>query len=161
MSGNCDGCDHDRTGWPRGQWDDEPDRVEFVAHGLTCLLHRNHFGAWCGYVAVPSGHPAHGIGYDDVHELNPELHVHGGLTYSGVCEGAICHIPKPGEPDDVWWFGFDCAHEFDIVPRMLVPLSGLDESLHSPLWEVGSYKDAYYVHGQTTELAKQLAEMVS
>ena len=22
----------------------------------------------------------------------------------------ICHIPGPGRPKDVWWFGFDCAH---------------------------------------------------
>lgn len=54
----------DRTGWPSGPWDDEPDRVEWrdEATGLPCLALRNDmFGSWCGYVAVPPGHPVHGL----------------------------------------------------------------------------------------------------
>ena len=45
-----------------------------------------------------------------------DVEVHGGLTYAGECSGSICHVPKPGEPDNVFWFGFDCAHAYDLSP---------------------------------------------
>src|SRR6266496_32796 len=92
----------DRTGWPAGPWDNEPDRLEWrdKATGFPCLIVRNRMGGLCGYVGVPTKHPFHGKNYDSVN-----ISVHGGLTYSGACAGHICHIPKPGETDDVWWLG--------------------------------------------------------
>ncbi len=57
-------------------------------------------GHWCGYAAIEPGHPWHGRHYDDV-----PAEAHGGLTYSDRCTGSVCHVPKPGEPDDVWWIG--------------------------------------------------------
>ncbi len=43
--------------------------------------------------------------------------MHGGLTYAAECDGDdICHTPEPGEPEHMWWVGFDCAHGFDCVP---------------------------------------------
>jgi hypothetical protein len=88
-----------------GPWDQEPDRDLWKHAGLACLVNRGPMGAWCGYVAVPPGHPAHRKHYNEV-----DVEVHGGLTYSEECQGVICHTPKPGEPDDVWWLGFDCGH---------------------------------------------------
>src|SRR5215510_304522 len=29
----------------------------------------------------------------------------------------ICHTPSPGEPDNVWWLGFDCCHLGDLYPK--------------------------------------------
>ena len=101
----------DRKGWPSGPWDNEPDRFEWRSQGFPCLAARSHVGAWCGYVAVPHGHPWHGKGYADI-----DTNAHGGLTYSGSCTGRICHIPEPGESDNVWWLGFDCAHAGDLYP---------------------------------------------
>ena len=50
-----------RKTWPRGPWDAEPNRVEWRAHGLACLIVRSDgTGSLCGYVAVPPGHPAYG-----------------------------------------------------------------------------------------------------
>lgn len=48
----------DRAGWPAGEWDNEPDRVEWrdEATGLPCLMVRNRLGNWCGYAGVHSGH---------------------------------------------------------------------------------------------------------
>ena len=51
--------------WGAGPWVDEPDHVTFVSSGYPCILHRNHFGAWCGYVGIPSGHPFHGKSHSD------------------------------------------------------------------------------------------------
>lgn len=109
---NIAGSPTDKSEWPPGPWHTEPDRVEFEVHGFPCLLRRGPCGAWCGYVATPPGHPWHGKHYNAL-----DVKVHGGLTYAEACDGGeICHIPQPGEPDNVWWVGFDCAHACDLLP---------------------------------------------
>src|SRR5438105_1894678 len=105
----------DKSKWPDGPWKSEPDRVDFEHAGFPCLMLRGQsHGAWCGYVAVPPGHPLHGKDYND--EALGETDVHGGLTYASACSGHICHVPEAGEPADVWWFGFDCIHAGDLAP---------------------------------------------
>src|SRR5688572_8992423 len=92
----------DKSAWGAGPWQDEPDRVEWRSHGFPCLVVRSEvMGALCGYVGVPPGHPLHGIHYG---ELETELEVHGGLTFSANCDedGKICHVPQVGEAEDVW-----------------------------------------------------------
>lgn len=143
----------DRTGWAAGPWDDEPDRLEWRAHGLACLIVRNDHGALCGYVGVPPGHPCHGAGYQEADATAP-LEVHGGLTYASACAGHICHVPEPGEPDDVWWLGFDCGHAFDLSP-------GIDALLSKIKFERGcdwgqTYRDIAYVRAEVESLARQL-----
>lgn len=102
----------DKSAWGDGPWQTEPDRVEFEAHGFPCLIIRVAcHGGLCGYVAVPPGHPWHGKDYSDV-----PADVHGWLTYAESCGGSVCHVPKPGEPDNVWWLGFDHAHSGDLLP---------------------------------------------
>ena len=137
---------------PPGPWHDEPDHVEFEHVGFPCILHRNM--AWCGYVAVPPGHPWHGKGYD--WENGIEAEVHGGITYAEKCQGAICHVAKPGEPDDVWWVGFDCNHHLDLSLYDLIELNGRDSRIDSPAhgW-VARYRDIGYVRWQTKKLAEQ------
>lgn len=139
-------CRADRSHWSQGPWDTEPDRVDFRHAGFACFLLRNHHGAWCGYVGVPSTHPAHGKNYDDV-----DVQCHGGLTYSAACDGErICHMPQPGEPDDLWWFGFDCWHFRDASPLRI-------ESLASRCDFPGrSYRTLAYARGETESLAMQL-----
>jgi hypothetical protein len=134
----------DRSGWPAGPWDDEPDRVAFEHAGLPCLLNRGGGGAWCGYAAVPPGHPLHGQN----HWEEIDVDVHGGVTYTDACQGSICHVPKPGEPDDVWWIGFDCAHLYDLTPGSL----RFDRALPDEV-----YRDVAYVRRETEHLAEQLA----
>jgi hypothetical protein len=55
-----------RSAWPPGPWDQEPfDYVSWQASGLECLLVRNRYGGWCGYVGVPSTHPWYKVGYSE------------------------------------------------------------------------------------------------
>jgi hypothetical protein len=113
----------DRSTWGPGPWDGEPDKVSWAdeATGLPCIALRANpeLGNWCGYVAVEPGHPLHGHGYDDA-----DLEVHGGLTFASSCmqdrpvEASVCHVPEPGKPADVFWFGFDCGHAWDVAPAM-------------------------------------------
>lgn len=58
-------------------------KAEVIAHDM---------GHRCGYVSVPTEHPWYGKDYNEV-----DLDVHGGVTYAGM-------------RDDLWWFGYDCAH---------------------------------------------------
>lgn len=133
----------DRSSWHAGPWDGEPDRWEDRHAGFPVLAVRNSLGNWCGYVGVPPGHPWHGRGYDDV-----DARVHGGLTYAGLCNGVICHVPRQGEPSEVFWFGFDCAHAGDLTPSMFSRYGGYPGDV---------YRNLGYVQMQTLRLADQAA----
>jgi hypothetical protein len=133
----------DKSTWGDGPWQQEPDKLQWIdpATGLDCLMVRNHFGNWCGYVGVADGHPFFGISYGACagtqkekachegehgwcdHSPGSLLEVHGGLTYSDFCQAggeadSICHIPEPGRTDRIWWLGFDCGHAGDMSPGM-------------------------------------------
>lgn len=148
--------------WGDGPWVDEPDRVEFYHAGLPCLMRRTDMGAWCGYVAVPPGHGMHGIPFGVVDQ---RVWAHGGLTYSKPCESDICHEPRLGEPDDVWWLGFDCAHWCDVVPalekrmveRMGPRFATRSDDLPDEFTPV--YRDRKYVEANVRVLAVQLARL--
>lgn len=148
----------DRSAWPAGPWDGEPDKVQWQdgATGLPCLAVRHHHsGHWCGYVGVPPNHPLHGKGYSDV-----DVRVHGGLTFSNPCKpdaneaSDICHVAGPGEPDHVWWFGFDCAHAQDYSPMDLINAARCGYS--RPLG-YQHYRALPYVREECAALAAQLA----
>lgn len=155
----------DKSGWPRGPWDAEPDKRQWQdeATGLPCLIVRGPGGALCGYVGVSPGHPAHGLDYyqnpyDDnfndialapVQEAINNVSAHGGLTFASGCghgdnpSRGICHVPGDGDPDHVWWFGFDCGHHGDLIPRYE--------------WSFdGQYRDQAYVERWVRKLATQL-----
>lgn len=151
----------DKSAWPRGAWDDEPDKVQWQdeATGLPCLIKRHpSAGHLCGYVGVPEGHPWHGQDCDDVRVSDDEHDwptVHGGLTYADHCaEGpeaeAICHVPAPSEPDKVWWLGFDCAHCYDLSPGRATIFPAFGDEI---------YRDIAYVERECRLLAKQAADV--
>jgi hypothetical protein len=175
----------DKSAWPRGEWDDEPDKKQWTdpETGLPCIALRHvEWGNWCGYVGVPTTHPLHGKSYDE-----PDLEVHGGLTFAGPyqhdpcpfcvgrlgrvvttcedCQGSgfvptsstgICHVPDAGEPDNVWWFGFDCHHAFDRAPGFRLDLPA---GLQLQLFKDAHYRNLAYVEAETTRLAQQLASL--
>ena len=155
----------DKSKWPRGEWDNEPDKIQWVdlATGLPCLLVRRGpprdnpddcLGHLCGYVGVPEGHPYFQVAEDDV-----DVSVHGGLTYAAFCQEedrdhGICHIAEPGEPDRVWWLGFDCAHFNDLVPGIQRFLKGEGETRN----DYQIYRTVAFVQAECAELARQLKE---
>ncbi len=127
-----------------GPWTNEPDRVEWRHKGVPCLMRRGTSGGWCGYAATPPGHPWHGVDFWDLRGVE----VHGGPTYSSKCAGEICHVPAAGESDDVWWIGFDSAHDGDLVPTWeRIPGMGCFG---------GVYRTADYVKNEVERLAEQL-----
>jgi hypothetical protein len=147
----------DKSDWPRGPWDCEPDKRQWVDEktGLPCLIVRagHELGHLCGYVGVPRGHPFYEADYDSL-----PVEVHGGLTFASRCshgaeDRSICHKVEPGEPDDVWWLGFDCAHLGDISPGM--------ERFRLRGYGGDTYKNIDYVTREVQNLARQLASIAS
>ncbi len=144
--------DRQALSWPSGPWDNEPDKVQWpdMATGLPCLAVRHpDLGHWCGYVGVDNEHPCFGKNWEDV----PGIDIHGGLTFSDHCqpdseETGICHIPGEGQPDHVWWFGFDCAHYGDSSPQLQVYLG---TERHQ------EYRTLKYVKEECGFLARQLS----
>lgn len=155
----------DKSNWGDGPWQTEPDKAQWPdpATGLPCLITRAHHGALCGYVGVPQGHPYYGLNYSNV-----SLTAHGGLTFASACDPdapediGVCHRPGPGEPDHVWWFGFDCAHAWDHSPgmrddlRAYMPPEILEGLAFFKREEV--YRPFDYVQKNVTNLAAQLHE---
>lgn len=152
--------DRKTLGWPSGPWDNEPDKRQWpdAKTGLPCLAVRHPSGGhWCGYVGVAPEHTLHGKDYDDV-----EVEVHGGLTFANHCQpgeteaSGVCHVPALGEPDHVWWFGFDCAHCDDYSPRD--KQHAQERGYPFLIQREQEYRTLEYVEKQCAELAEQLAE---
>lgn len=68
----------------------------------------------------------------------------------------ICHRPAAGQPDKVWWLGFDCAHSGDHCPKY-----AQYESLRGFRNHDDEYRTVAYVTQQCAELAAQLVEVPS
>lgn len=144
-----------------GPWESEPDKAQWIDEptDLDCLAVRNMSGAWCGYVGVPPGHPWYDQDYYDV-----PVTVHGGLTYGARCcedepEPAICHVPAPGRPADVYWLGFDCNHSEDLAPTVEASMAAWCESTGRGPWRsYGTYRTLDYVWDQCRSLAAQIAQ---
>ena len=188
----------------RPPWETEPDSLEFEAEGLRCVMLRNHFGIWCGYVGVDRDHPLHGLPtnhplklpmswfegrrglegsgpmdlflhivrgkkLDDACEISLALQVHGGVNFGED------HVPDR-EPDGRWWFGFDCGHGGDYMPKLpfsVAQITGeiiasMPEHVRGTMREImsktaaqtGDYRDQQYVVSECQSLAAQLNAIV-
>lgn len=154
-----------RIGWPPGLWDEEPDRAYWhdATTGLPCLASRSPTsGAWCGYVAVKQDHPWYGLDHQ-ADALN-DLDVHGGLTYSD-CQGVGPTQPYADHIElwNSWWFGFDCAHCYDVLPMWLAHYNVIAQHYLAQITSRGwnQYRTLEYVQGQCTLLAAQFVAATS
>jgi len=133
---------------------------------VALFIHGSHR---TGYVSVPPTHPFFGKEYnqDSGLALPPETEigkrgpidvfvnsfketcdvgflfdVHGGITYSRSGKD----YPVENNPDENWWFGFDCAH-----------LGDLREGETASPWEpMATHKSLAYVEDECESLADQL-----
>jgi hypothetical protein len=142
----------DKSAWADGEWQQEPDRMEWVYLGFPCLIVRQNQGWLCGYVGIPPTHLYYGkyINDDELYSLK----VHGEITFSEPSHdsdtpAAACHQLLP-KTDGYWWLGFDCSHVEDIVPTLLAVYS-----IHN----TASYKNLEFVKNQVEYLAQQLSKL--
>lgn len=128
---------------------EEGNSKEFESFGLKCRIIRiEGLGSLCGYVGVEKGNILYGKDYSygwDENKLSPiekainDIRVHGGLTFADTLDH-----------DGLWYFGFDCAHSGDVMPRHPFNLGMTGET----------YKDMEYVTGEVVSLAKQVSEII-
>jgi hypothetical protein len=158
----------DKSTWGEGPWQDEPDKVQWTdeATTLPCLAVRSRMsGSWCGYVGVSEGHPWHKA---DPFAIELPDGVHGGLNLATFCENTgdeskgICHTPGPGEPDHVYWLGFDCGHAWDKKPASEALLRRIAPHLEQKRQELSvgilaeTYRDLAYIQDACRSLARQI-----
>lgn len=117
-------------------WENEPDLVQFESHGFPCVIRRvEGLGHLCGYIGVPKE-----LEQDYYDEFEPK--VHGGWTY--------IEDRFPGaEPDGRYWYGFDCAHSGDLVPKYA-------ES--GNILGTGTYRTVDFVRGELERVAGEVAK---
>lgn len=176
----------DKTTWPDGPWNNEPDTKHWTdeATGYPCAVVRHpRYGSLCGYVGLPEGHPLYGLDYgaesDKLTEAlerrkqepvgeNPSFMVLVSCI-TGVLKPAPDIVfkvhggltfsdksPDEDAPKDHWFFGFDCGHAWDYQP-------GLDSELAKygvprlTLIKDTVYRDFAYVEAECASLAQQLA----
>ena len=147
------GVEPNKALWPAGPWHDEPDRIDWVdpVTGVPCMMRRNDFGAWCGYVALPPTHPWAKLSRD---EMAPYPHCHGGLSFNDHWED---WNPENGDRyrdvdigTTLPWIGFDCHHGLDLGPALL--------SDHSD--ENRVYRDVQYVTAEVVYLAQHVINVL-
>ena len=157
----------DKSDWPKGRWNSEPDRKQWrdKETDLFCLALRGPGGQLNGYVGVPRGHSLYGKDYDKLFEecfncgsSGPgEVEAHGGLTFSGTGNDQVNFRSYPGEPNEIWIFGFDCAHSGDYTPKHGVLLNDISAGYDGyPPTPASTYKTLGYVTKEVESLARQL-----
>lgn len=137
-----------KEAWGKGAWEKEHDCVTWTdpTTQLPCIVFRTEVGALNGYVGIALGSVLHGVAYDSA--VFEEVKVHGGLTFGEQFTKALVPI----EDESIWWFGFDCAHAYDVVPALY--------TMHPSLYTHSSvYRDADYVSEQVRSLASQIAKI--
>ena len=146
----------DRTDWPKGPWDGEPDREEFISYGFPCIAVRNNIGAWCGYVGIMPSHPLRDKTYNNIFNMEFDIEVHGELTYSDYGEFPMSHSALKNHK--VWTFGFDCAHAGDLVPGILAMRIKYDMPTRFSFSE--QYRTLEYCKNEIRHLARQLRDLM-
>lgn len=165
------------AGWAPGPWHDEPDKLEFKAHGMHCMIARANAGHLCGYVAVTTGHPlhphskrgkfAHRILVDALKQRMAELRdkrsTEAIMVRCLVKYSKISVVPDENLPSHEginycfmdrkqrYWFGFDCGHLGDVCPR--------DVDSQFPPQPTDVYRDIVYVKRVCKKLACKLAKI--
>jgi hypothetical protein len=118
----------DRTGWPPGPWDREPDDLTEVHHGLVCEFRRCRHGGWHAVIVVPSWHAS----YD-----RPPQNMQDVRSIDEVQD--LAHEVR---------YGFDCCnHYLDLAP--------VDAARNTDSAYV--YKTLDYTRMEARKLAKQIA----
>lgn len=108
--------------------------------GLNAVVVMMDRGYRCGYVGVPIESSIFGFDYDN--KIVAGVDVHGGLTYSG--------LPDWSNDDNVWYFGYDCDHIYDL------PING-DQMRSNCFGDEAEHRTLEYCVDKCEKLAEQLS----
>lgn len=131
-----------RATWPRGPWDEEPDRHTFVTRArLPGLIVRREDGVLCGYVTAASDRLGYASG---VRAVRAPQYPAGSEIFLPQCAGVVCHLPARDEQGRRPWLGFHCGGVNDIIP------GGPDRTTRM------RYRDMAHVRHEVEILAEQV-----
>ena len=131
-------------------WEYEPDLYKWTYRGIECMADRNlTHGAWCGYVDVPREiwDKFMGLSLDLTNELDDQINVHGGVTYS---ENIL--------DKDAHRIGFDCTHGGDLMPKVTASLRGYSITLgdSETINTYDTYRDLAFVIAECESMVDQI-----
>jgi hypothetical protein len=135
--------------YSRGPWDSETNFKKWQHAGLTCMIQRNFYGVWCGYVGVKKAHPCYEKDCGRISSGYRNISAHGGVTYAGRLDNTA-----------IWWIGFGCDSASDIIPYC-ADLYEATETIYGFVGKHGEiYRDTAYAIKETNNLAEQLASLI-
>lgn len=140
----------DKSTWPKGPWNEEPDLVNLRIREYYCQIIRTDFGVLNGYVALWKGHKEYGKGYNSI-----DIDVHGGLSFSEQANSPelgdiYCDPLDEFHEGPHWYIGFDCIHWMDDAPGMISS---------TKLTPNSTYKNITFVKSELESLVQQLEEL--
>jgi hypothetical protein len=157
----------DKSTWPDGPWMQEPDKEQFTdpATGLPCLIRRNMMGCLSVYVGVAPGHLCYQVSPDE--EPLAYISADRQICFADSCSGdefGICHTVEPGEPDVVWWLGFDYGYAESLMPaeydkKILDSMQPAMRERWMAKLPTLRYYDWSYAKAKAGELAGRLARL--
>jgi hypothetical protein len=151
----------DKSSWPAGPWDTEPDEIRWIDDdtGILCVIWRHpDWGQLNGYVLISDTMSAANLTPDT-------LHVHGGVTF---CDW----LTDPDGTELGFAVGFDCTHAYDHAPGLAQQLADAGVPaftdagtynheaallLRSAGQPTSVYRDVAYVTDHVLFLADQIA----
>lgn len=137
---------YDKEKWPNGPWMEEPDYGAWIDSETLypCLIRRNIYGAWCGFVGIDEAHPLFRI--PKTSEEFKYIDIHSGVGFVGFMpEEDLAFSP----PKRLWYIGFSCMHSTDVVPY-------LDKGTKRETNKNAIYRTLDYATQQTELLAHQI-----
>lgn len=110
--------------------------------------------------------------YECGHTPEDVIRVHGGLTWANPIGSLVMPEAVKVAHPDLWLFGFDCGHAFDLSPQMdalmrrIMPAWHTLEKDHRQAMRAGTdysevYRDLAYVTEEVNNMAAQLALVAS
>ncbi|MEY4520810.1 MAG: hypothetical protein RLZZ499_3410 [Cyanobacteriota bacterium] len=160
----------DKETWGPGEWQTEPDLATWIdpGTGYRAIVQRHEvFGTLNGYVGVDQNHPWYQVMFDSPlrsgGRIDTLIAVYGDLTFSGY---RSCDLLE-ASPEELWYFGFDTAHCFDLCPSpLLSPNVSVSTEVNNYIVEMDprrdsdpyprTYKNFKFLSEQLASLARQL-----
>jgi hypothetical protein len=140
----------EKDDWGDGPWTTEPDGQDWLdcETFYACVLRRNLFGAWTGYVGVDTGHPLYEVS-KDAQEFE-FVDIHNGVKFTIFAPD----LDSSFHPlQSRWWVGFECTGQEDLLPVQLK----MAEMKMAVVLAGAVYRDLHFAQCVVELLAAQLA----
>lgn len=119
-----------RTGWIAGEWDNEPDQIEWRCGNTYCIINRLEAGQLSGFIGVTNQHQWYGKFGSELELMCPALLVPDRPLTCGL---------RSMEDQSVWCVGFTYGLDGDLMPgRWVPPVVGTPERVYYNVQHVTS-----------------------